>query len=118
METTYRNGCEVKFPEFLVGKKSKDLMIKGGDFYAIFDPETGLWTTNKDIVAERIDKEFRQYLNPNCRVKFMSDYSSHLFDTFSKYCKNINENYHQLDRKIMFQNSEISQQDSASFRLP
>lgn len=118
METTYRNGCEVKFPEFLVGKKSKDLMIKGGDFYAIFDPETGLWTTNKDIVAERIDKEFRQYLNPNCRVKFMSDYSSHLFDTFSKYCKNINENYHQLDRKIMFQNSEITQKDYASFRLP
>jgi len=118
VETTYKNGCEVKYPEFIVGKKSKDLMVKGGDFYSVYDPQKQLWTTNKDIVAERIDKEMKQFIGQNCRVRLMSDYSSHLFDTFSKYCKNINENFHPLDRKIIFQNTEIEQKDYVSFRLP
>ena len=36
-----KSGVEV-FPKFKM-KKSEDLMIRGGDFYAIWDDERGLW---------------------------------------------------------------------------
>ena len=39
------------YPEFEI-KKSKDLMIRGGDFYAIWGEDRGLWSTDEDDVVQ------------------------------------------------------------------
>ena len=44
------------YPSFLV-RKSKDLMTKGKSFYAIWDEEVGLWSTEETRLCELIDKE-------------------------------------------------------------
>ena len=41
-------------PSFLI-KKSKDLMIRAGDFYAVWNEETGLWTQSEDDLVSLID---------------------------------------------------------------
>jgi len=33
------------YPKFVVGKKSNDLMIRGGDFYAVWVEKPGRWFT-------------------------------------------------------------------------
>jgi hypothetical protein len=46
-----RNGVEI-YPEFLV-QRSKDLMIRGQSFYAIWDADRGLWSTDEYDVRVR-----------------------------------------------------------------
>ena len=61
---TTKSGTEI-FPKFIVGKKSNDLMIRGGDFYAIWIEELGLWSTDEDDALELIDAEIKTYLKEN-----------------------------------------------------
>lgn len=45
VRNTKRDGVEI-YPKFII-KKSSDLMIRGGDFYAIWIEELGLWSTDE-----------------------------------------------------------------------
>ena len=49
-----KNGHEVT-PRFVM-TQSKDLMVRGGDFYAVWIEEKGLWSTNEQDVIDMIDK--------------------------------------------------------------
>ena len=51
-----KNGVEI-FPKFRLYPKSQDLMIRGGDFYAIWRDDIGLWSTNEDDALAIIDSE-------------------------------------------------------------
>ena len=53
--STKRGVTEI-YPKFIVGKHS-DLMIRGGDFYAIWIEELGLWSTDEQDVIRLIDDE-------------------------------------------------------------
>ena len=55
-----KTGYEIA-PKF-VAKSSKDLMIRGRDFYAIWDEEALMWSTDEDDVIRLIDKELREFL--------------------------------------------------------
>ena len=48
------------YPKFLV-KKPSDLMIRGGDFYAVWVEDRGLWSTDEDDVLRLIDEELITY---------------------------------------------------------
>ena len=48
------------YPKFII-KKSKDLMIRGQDFYAIWDEERKLWSTDEEDVVRLIDQEIKTY---------------------------------------------------------
>ena len=60
---TKKNGVEI-FPNFIV-RKSKDLMIRGGDFYAVWDEERGLWSTDEEDATRLIDHELTKYKEQN-----------------------------------------------------
>ena len=40
-----KRGTVEVYPKFII-KKSTDLMIRGGEFYAIWVEERGLWSTD------------------------------------------------------------------------
>ena len=48
------------YPDFLTGE-SKDLMVRGGDFYAIWDEEKGRWSTNQNDIIRMIDSAMDEY---------------------------------------------------------
>ena len=56
--STKRGVIEI-YPKFVI-KKSKDLMIRGGDFYAIWDEERGLWSTDEQDALHMIDNELER----------------------------------------------------------
>lgn len=114
------------YPKFLI-KKSSDLMIRGGDFYAIWDEENGLWSTDEQVALDLIDKELN---NAEKRLKaadsskryniyYMWDADSGMIDKWHKYCqRQTRDSFHILDTKLIFSNMETKKEDYASKRLP
>lgn len=110
------------YPEFII-KKSKDLMIRGKSFYAIWDEEAGFWSKNEDDVQRMIDQEIREYaklyvtdLHKN--LKLLGKFSSNKWLEWQKYCKSLPDNYHELDERIIFSNSKITKRDYVTRTLP
>mgnify|MGYP001032066091 CR=1 FL=1 len=68
--STKRGVIEI-YPKFII-KKSSDLMIRGGDFYAIWIEERGLWSTDEQDALQLIDRELDRYAEEN-RRRFDSD---------------------------------------------
>ena len=121
--TTKNGGVEI-FPKFII-KRSTDLMIRGGDFYAIWLEERGMWSTNEQDALELIDKELEKYAEEykgkyegKPKVLYMWDAESGMIDRWHKYCqKQMRDNYHMLDEKLVFSNMEPNKKDYASKRL-
>ena len=68
--STKRGVIEI-YPKFII-KKSSDLMIRGGDFYAIWLEEKGLWSTDEQDALQLIDSELDKYAEEN-KHKFDSN---------------------------------------------
>lgn len=120
-----KNGNVEILPKFVI-KRSTDLMIRGGDFYAIWLEDRGMWSTNEQDALELIDKELKEYYedykkkyNREAKVLYMWDAESGMIDRWHKYCqKQMRDNYHMLDEKLIFSNMEPNKKDYASKRLP
>lgn len=112
------------YPIFKV-KKSSDLMIRGGDFYAIWDEERGLWSTDEDDVTRLVDKELKEFETKykethqgDVRVAWMWNSDTGSIDRWHKYCqKQMRDSFHMLDEILLFSNSETNKKDYASKRL-
>jgi hypothetical protein len=105
-------------------------MIRGGDFYAIWVEERGLWSTDEDDVVQLIDRELNDYAQKNGdRIKEennaskiyvlrMQDAGSGMIDAWHKYCqRQMRDNFHMLDETLIFSNHETTKKDYASKRL-
>lgn len=121
--STKRGVIEI-YPKFII-KKSSDLMIRGGDFYAIWIEERGLWSTDEQDALQLIDRELdkfaeenRQRFDGNYRVLHMWDAESGMIDNWHKYCqRQMRDSFHMLDEKLIFSNSGVDKKDYASKRL-
>lgn len=118
-------GSVEVYPKFII-KKSADLMIRGGDFYAIWVEERGLWSTDEQDALQLIDRELERFakenshrLEGNVTVLHMWDAESGMIDSWHKYCqKQMRDNFHMLDEKLIFSNTPTNKKDYASKRLP
>ena len=54
-----RNVVEIR-PKFTLGIRDSDLMIRGGDFYAVWDEETGLWSKDETDIIRMVDKAIKE----------------------------------------------------------
>lgn len=112
------------YPKFLI-QKSEDLMIRGGDFYAVWVEDRGLWSTDENDVVQLVDRELNKYLEEhkgtiegNVKVNYMWDAESGMIDSWHKYCqKQLRDSYHMLDEKLIFSNDGTNKKDYASKRL-
>ena len=114
------------YPQFNIGKCS-DLMIRGRDFYAIWLEDRNRWSTDEDDVIELVDnslKEFaREYKKSHederVKVMLMRDSTSGSINSWHMYCtKQMRDNYHELDKKILFLNDKPKKTDYATRTLP
>ena len=120
-----KNGVAI-FPKFRLYPKSQDLMIRGGDFYAIWREDLGLWSTNEDDALAIIDSELSkaadeyEQKHPDARVVplYTWDSSSGSIDAWHKYCqKQKRDSFEMLDETLVFSNSETNKKDYASKKL-
>lgn len=121
---TTRSGVEV-LPKFVI-KKSKDLMIRGGDFYAIWDEDRKTWSTDEEDALRLIDRELTDFYDKNkdkfdgtLHVQYMWDADTGMIDKWHKYCqKQCRDSYQTLDETLIFSNTEVKKEDYSSKKLP
>lgn len=121
-----KRGIVEIYPKFIIKNPSEHLMIRGGDFYAIWIEDRGLWSTNEQDALDIIDAELDRYAKENAshieggyRVLHMWDAESGMIDAWHRYCqRQMRDSFHMLDEKLSFANSETSRKDYASKRLP
>ena len=119
-----KRGIIEIYPKFII-KKSNDLMIRGGDFYAIWIEERGLWSTDEQDAVDLIDRELDRYaeenrtrFDDNVRVLHMWDAETGMIDSWHKYCqKQMKDQFHMLDEKLIFSNTKAGKRDYASKSL-
>ncbi len=121
-----KNGLTEVYPTFIIRSPSQHLMIRGGDFYAIWVEEKGLWSTSEQDAVDLIDRELDAYVKENAsqleggyRVLHMWNADSNMVDKWHKYCqKQMRDSFHMLDEKLIFSNTPTRREDYASKRLP
>lgn len=121
-----RNVTEIR-PKFKIGE-FKDLMIRGSDFYAIWDEKEGMWSKDENTAVKLIDEELRKKTDELSSrdfegmiysPKYMWDSDSGSIDRWHKYVqRQMRDQYKELDSKITFKNTEVSKEDFVSKRLP
>lgn len=109
------------FPRFIV-KKTTDLMIRGGDFYAIWDDDKGLWSTDEYDAVTLIDRDIRRWADEHgleeANLLLMQNADSGVIDRWHKYCqRQLRDSYHQLDDRVIFSDTEVTKESYASKRL-
>lgn len=102
-------------------------MIRGGDFYAVWDDEAKMWSTNEYDVSRMIDEKLESYFeevkehknddSASYSLAKMSDYSSKSWRDWRGYIQSLPDSYHQLDDVLTFANSKTKKTDYASKRL-
>lgn len=116
------NPLEV-YPDFIVGR-SKDLMVRGQSFYAIWNEEKGLWSTDEYDVTAIVDRAILKRAEElkaqglSVTVKLLSSNGTNGWNSYKKYIKNAVDNSVQLDMKLTFANTEVKKTDYVSRRLP
>jgi len=112
------------YPEFIIGR-SKDLMVRGHTFYAIWDAEKGLWSRDEYDVQRLLDedleaeaKKLEQEKGIPVVAKTMRLFNSRSWERFKYFLTKVGDNNHPLDSKILFTNSDIKKTDYASKTLP
>lgn len=121
-----RRGVVEIYPKFVIRNPSDDLMIRGGDFYAVWVEERGLWSTNEQDAINLIDSELKAYADEyrktsesEIHVLYMWDASSGMIDLWHKYVqRQMRDSYHMLDERLIFQDTKTTKTDYASKKLP
>jgi len=118
-------GKFIVYPDFLTDVKSKDLMIRGNDFYAVWLDDKEIWSTNIQDVCDIVDKELykkadelkKTYDEIQIEVILLKKFNSKKWVEFRQYCKSLPDNYHPLNRSIIFSNTNTKKSDYISKRL-
>lgn len=117
-----KNGIVEVFPDFVIGR-SKDLMVRGRAFYAIWDEERGLWSTDEYDVQRLVDNALREEADrltasgTRCSVKFLNSFGSNGWLQFRRFIQSVSDNSHQLDATLTFADTVVRKEDYVSRRL-
>lgn len=118
-----KEGMEL-YPDFIVGR-SKDLMVQGRSFYAVWDEAKKIWSRDEYDVQRLVDEDLNREADRLYRetgitytVKTLRSFNSSTWVQFKKFLAHISDSNHVLDSKLIFQNDEVKQSDYASKKLP
>ena len=122
-ERMTKSGVIEIYPDFKVCR-SKDLMVRGKSFYAIWDDKKQMWSTDEYDVQRIVDKDLWDYrekvlarTDGSVVLKLMGDFSSRTWVEFRNYVSHISDNAHQLDENLTFLNTDVKKKDYVSKRL-
>ena len=121
-----RDGYRI-VPDFIVGGDVEDLMVRGGAFYAVWDPDKGLWSrneydvqwiTDKALWAARDELRIKKGEDAIIDVQTMASFSTTKTSEWKKYLRASPDRFHELDTTVTFASDEVKKEDYISKRLP
>lgn len=117
-----RKGEYDIIPDFQVSRFT-DLMVKGKQFYAIWDEEKGLWSTDEYDVQRLVDAELKKYadnldISAPFSVKYLRSSANGSWRAFRNFINLLSDNSHELNSTLTFLNTPVKKEDYVSHRLP
>lgn len=97
----YDGGGNVVVRPLFIVRKTNDLVIKDGKFYAMWDNDENCWVKNICDAAEIIDKRIMEFVDENCAdeepiVELCEYYNSGIFKQFVEYCSCLSDNFYEV----------------------
>lgn len=115
-----KDGTREFFPSLQV-LRSQDLVIRGGQFVAIWDEETGLYSRKMYDAADIIDRVFAKMVSDKVRpgdiIKKMRSFDNQMFSRLLSLIRSIGDMGPDLDQKIIFADMVPSKDDAATFKM-
>src|SRR5690606_9283140 len=94
-----KKGIVTVYPDFRV-TRSKDLMVRAKQFYAIWDEEAGMWSTDEFDVQRLVDADINahevQTQAFEVHRKLLGNFSSNGWLQFRNYVGHLSDSFHQL----------------------
>jgi hypothetical protein len=117
-----RKGEYDIYPDFQVSRFT-DLMVKGKQFYAIWDEKKKLWSTDEYDVQRLVDEELAAYvekldISVPYSVKWLRSSNSGSWRSYRNFINLLSDNSHDLNSNLTFLNTEVKKDDYVSRRLP
>lgn len=101
---------------------SRDIMLRDGDFVAIWNPKTGLWSKNEFDVVDLVDDDVRKYVEngqfQNVIPRLCESERDGVWRRYRQWTKNMVDTVHPMDRSPVFADTPIRQENYVSYRLP
>ena len=124
-EVIRKNTSTINVYPIFVVNKSKELMVRGKSFYAVWNQEKGLWSTDEfeliHMVDKALDDEAKILTEKNEHMSispmYMDNYRTGTYKSYKQFIKDMPDIYKQLDNKIVFSNTEVKREDYVSRRL-
>jgi len=111
------------YPSFNVCN-NQDFMVRGKAFYAIWDPDKGLWSENEQDVVRLVDRELQRAYDSKpkddeeaYKVMWMRNYDTKSWTTYRSFVRESPDCSKQLNSKIIFSNTAVKKSDYASRKL-
>lgn len=106
------------YPDFVV-QNSKDLLVKGRSFYAVWDEEKGLWSRDEMDVARMVDEElYKKAEEVDGIPMLMSSFESKSWTSYKQYINSLDDSDIDLDLTLTFADDFPDRKKGASRRLP
>lgn len=116
-----QSGMMEVVPMFL-NLKSRDIMLRDGEFVAVWNPNTELWSKDERDVIGIIDGDVQKYVETsgvrNLIPRFCRRDGDGIWKKYRLWAKNMIDTDHPLDRNPVFLNTVVRQEDYVSYRLP
>lgn len=105
----------------------KDLLVKGGAFYAVYDKDTSLWSQDLQRLGELIDNDILEYKEEHSAAleregiavscQLMQNMSNGAWNRYMASFKNLTDSKETLNQKIIFRNDQPQREDYATQQL-
>ena len=100
-------------------------MIRGGNFYAVWNNDLGKWMTDESDLIDLVDSEMEKYKKENddslgtAKIMYMWNSKAGSIDDWVKYISRQvrSDNFHQLDETLVFSNTPRKRENFSSKEL-
>ena len=105
------------YPDFIV-KSSKDLLVKGRSFHAVWDEKAGLWSRDEMDVARMVDADLWAAAKEIDGIPLlMSSFESKSWTRYKKYVSMLDSSHVELDQFLTFADDTPDRSKFSSRRL-
>lgn len=102
--------------------ESQDLVVRGGQFAAIWDDSVGLYNRRMSHLPSVIDRAFvsmvGEQMRPGDSIMKVKDFDNGIFNKMHSLIRGIGDMGPELDTKLIFADMTPTKADGATFKLP
>lgn len=115
-----KDGTREYFPSLQV-LTSEDVIIRGGQFIALWDEDEQMYIRSIQCAADIIDRAFARLLGDKIRpgdvIKKVRNFDNQLFTRFLSLVRSMGDGGPELDQRIIFADQQPNKDDAATFKM-